>query len=102
MKNDTKKKCQQQFSNFYCCKTNRVCGEAPYAAKGVKMCSKCHNILRSICSKVTCRDENGKKPNMVKPACENGEILNEVAKVDSEGDERDDMEVMDEKGYDRE
>ena len=35
--------------------------------KGLQHCLNCHNILKSICSKAKCRNEEGKKPVRIKP-----------------------------------
>ena len=68
-KENLKAEQQARTSAFYRCKTSCVCEQVPCEAKGLQECSACHNILKSICSRVQCRDENGGKPSMIKPAC---------------------------------
>ena len=52
---------------FYKCKFQCVCEERKCAALGLKECSKCGNILRSVCSKAGCKEDQ-QKPFMILPA----------------------------------
>ena len=49
---------------FYKCKENCVC-DGKCKALGLKECPGCHNVLRSVCSKIACRGEDGTKPVMI-------------------------------------
>ena len=44
-----------------------TCDKKPCRAYGLKQCPVCHNNLKSICSKVSCRTDE-KKPTMILPA----------------------------------
>ena len=52
---------------FYLCKTKCVCGEAICKALEMKECSICHNVIKSACSKASCKID-GAKPKMILPA----------------------------------
>ena len=51
---------------FYC-KTKCFCGEAICKAIQMKQCSVFHNVIKSACSKASCK-VNGEKPEMILPA----------------------------------
>lgn len=52
---------------FYKCKETCTCHKSKCEASGLKECSSCHNILRSVCGKAACR-KNGKRPLMISSA----------------------------------
>ena len=52
---------------FYRCKDHCVCGKSKCEAAGLKECSNCHNILRSVCGRAACKID-GKCPQMIFPA----------------------------------
>lgn len=56
---------EEQKVTFLRCKENCVCDSEKCKAAGLKQCPKCKNVLRSICSRVGCRSEDGKKPKMI-------------------------------------
>ena len=49
---------------FYKCKETCMCHKSKCEALGLKECSSCHNVLRSIRGKVGCW-KNGKRPMMI-------------------------------------
>ena len=58
---------REQKGLFYKCKEICVCGKSICEAAGLKECPKCHDILRSVCSKAGCKID-GKCPQMILPA----------------------------------
>ena len=58
---------------FYLCKTKCFCGEAICKAIQMKECSVCHNVIKSACSKASCK-VNGEKPEMILPAAATSSI----------------------------
>ena len=69
-KEKTKTDQQHRISTFHRCKMQCTCDTQPCQAKGLRECSHCHNILKSVCSRTQCRQEDGSKPPMIKPSCE--------------------------------
>ena len=69
---ERKSKLQQQIKTFYKCTEECTCGKNVCAANKLRECSCCHNVLKSTCSKASCRGKTGLKPNMIKPFCEIG------------------------------
>jgi len=49
---------------FYKCKDRFGCHSIPCEALKLKECPYCHNILRSVCGKLACRN-NGERPVMI-------------------------------------
>ena len=67
-----KSKQQHQIEAFYKYKKECTCGKNVCAAIKLRQCSCCHNVLKSTCSKASCRGKTGSKPLMIKPFCEIG------------------------------
>ena len=72
LKEKSKEDQQNRISAFHRCKIQCSCDSQPCQAKGLRECSQCHNILRSVCSRAQCKKEDGSKPPMLKPFCEEG------------------------------
>jgi hypothetical protein len=66
-KQDAINKKEEVKEAFILCKVRCICREIKCKAIGWKECSICHNIMRSVCSKVGCRVD-GRKPEMILPA----------------------------------
>ena len=64
-KKATGEKRQNDKEAYYRCLKSCQCDTKTCAALQLKQCESCHNILKSICSKSTCRGEDGSKPNMI-------------------------------------
>ena len=62
------KRSLKEIEIFYNCNTVCKCEGRKCKATGLKEYRNCHNILKSICSKVT-RKVDGKQPYMILPAC---------------------------------
>lgn len=71
---------------FYKCKEACMCHKSKCEASGLKECSSCHNVLRSICGKVGC-GKNGKRPMMIYPSV--GRKINARQSVNNENDSED-------------
>ena len=71
-KEKAKQETQNRISMFHQCKNGCICNNTPCQAKGLQECSRCHNILRSVCSRTKCKGEDGSKPLMIKQAVPNG------------------------------
>ena len=52
------------IERFIRCKDQCVCLQVPCMAAGLKRCTICHNVLKSNCTKSSCRGESGEKPKM--------------------------------------
>ena len=63
-----------------------MCHKSKCEASGLKECSSCHNVLRSIGGKVGCR-KNGKRPMMIYPSV--GREINVRQSVNKENDSKD-------------
>ena len=82
---------------FFKCKDKCVCLKPSGKCNATKLkeCPVCHNILRSVCSKASCKSDDGKKPEMVIPFCQKStrglkrKLVNEY-----DTDESDDENVM--------
>ena len=57
-KQATKDKKEKDLENFLRCRDVCVCNRTP-------CCPSCRNVMKSVCSKVACRNEDGSKPNMI-------------------------------------
>ena len=55
---------RQQLENFLRCKDVCVCQEAKCVASGFKQCTSCHAVMKSNCSKMKCKSNDGQKPTM--------------------------------------
>lgn len=86
LKKDKKSNQQQQIEAFFKCKDQCTCGKNICAASKLRECPCCHNVLKSICSKLSCRDESGSKPIMIKPICDNGSKKSLHFESDDEND----------------
>ena len=75
---------------FLLCKEKCVCGEVTCNAIAMKECSVCHNILKSTCSKASCKVD-GKRPAMILAAAAVAPIAKRkvVQKYESETEESD-------------
>ena len=73
-------------ATFYKCKETCMCHKSKCEASGLKECSSCHNVLRSIRGKVGCR-KNGKRPMMIYPSV--GRESNVRQSVNKENDSED-------------
>ena len=73
-------------ATFHQCMETCMCHKSKCEASGLKQCSSCHNVLRSICGKVGCR-ENGKRPVMIYPSV--GRNINVRQSVKKENDSED-------------
>lgn len=71
-KDKEKIKQQEKVTAFHRWKEDCVCGNKPYAAKGLQLCPNCGNILKSTCCKAKCRDEEGKNAVMIEPIFDRG------------------------------
>ena len=71
---------------FHKCKETCVSHKSKCEASGLKECSSCHNVLRSICGKVGGR-KNGKRPMMIYPSV--GRKINVRQSVNKENDSED-------------
>ena len=61
----SKEKKKIDFENFMRCKSSCVCEQFPCYAAGLKQCPSCNDVLKSVCSKVKCRNKDGSKPVML-------------------------------------
>ena len=50
---------------FFRCKSACVCNESPCCASRLKQCPSCSDVLKSVCSKLKCRKQDGSKPTMI-------------------------------------
>ena len=66
-KEEAKKKKEEMKETFIKCKTQCTCLQRKCLASGLKQCPICLNVLRSVCSKISCK-VNGIKPLMILPA----------------------------------
>ena len=62
----SKKKKQTEREMFYRCKEECICNESPCCALRLQQCPSCNDVLKSTCSKLKCRNENGSKPSMIR------------------------------------
>ena len=71
-KTTAQEKKRMELASFYKCKDACVCLKPSGKCNATKLkeCPVCHNILPSVCSNAACRGEDGKKPEMVIPFCE--------------------------------
>ena len=56
---------QQSREAFYQCKLKCVCKEEICRASGLKECSSCHDILKSVCTKAGCKQPGRQRPIMI-------------------------------------
>ena len=54
-KERAKQEIQNRVSMFHQCKNGCTCNNTPCQAKGLQECSRCHNILLSVCSRTKCK-----------------------------------------------
>ena len=87
-KDERTEKKQMQKEAFYRCKERCVC-EGVCEARGLKQCSSCHNILKSVCTKAGCRDEGGQRPMMILTA---GSACSSRTRLEERFDESEDDE----------
>lgn len=55
-KKEKKSKQQQRTADFLKCKEKCVCEKNVCAASRLQECPSCHNVLKSVCSKASCRE----------------------------------------------
>ena len=92
MQEQMKKDQQNRISIFHCCREKCTCEARICKAKGLCECPLCHNILKSVCSRMLCRHEYGSNPMMVKPSCEKVIPRHKLCFSDDEDIEDDDDE----------
>ena len=71
-KKEKKYKQQQEIEAFFKCKEKCTCDKNVCAATKLQECACCHNVLKSTCSKASCRGETGSKTTMIKLFCDIG------------------------------
>ena len=67
-KEDRKKNKEEQKQAFLRCKDECMCKTRTCHAINLKQCSICHDILKSMCTKIACKGNDGSKPKMIQPA----------------------------------
>ena len=65
---DRKKNKEEQKQAFLRCKDECMCKTRTCHAINLKQCSICHDILKSMCTKMACKGNYGSKPKMIQPA----------------------------------
>ena len=85
---------EERKETFIRCKTKCSCNQKKCLALGLKQCSVCLNVLRSVCSKAACRVD-GEKPAMILPAKQQSFPSKRLFEADSdEEDDEDDIEEL--------
>ena len=92
-KKEKKSNQQHQIEIFFKCKEECTCGKDVCAATKLRECPCCHNVLKSTCSKASCRGETGSKPIMIKPFCDIG--LKKSIQFESDEDDIEDGDADD-------
>ena len=90
------KKKEETTERFIRCKEVCSCKQAKCAATGLKQCPVCKNVLKSLCSKATCKVD-GVKPTMILPAgkevCKSGRRKKLFEELDEEEEDATDEEA---------
>ena len=60
-----KKEKEDQTRAFLLCKEMCCCKKKRCDALGLKQCSNCYDVLKSVCSKAACQNDDGTKPQMI-------------------------------------
>ena len=55
---------EENTEKFLRCKSRCMCNQQKCQASGLKQCTYCGSVLKSVCSKAACR-KDGKKPQMI-------------------------------------
>ena len=85
---------------FYRCKAKCVC-EGECRAKLLRECPNCHSVMKSTCSKASCK-RDGKKPVMLRAASSTMPVTRKrkVLSSSDDDDDVDDLESSDDSGGD--
>ena len=92
MQEQTKKDQQNCIYTFHRCKEKCTSEALLCKEKGLCGCPQCHNIMKSVCSRLQFRHEDGSEPMMIKSSCEKVKRRHELRFSDSEDVEDDDDE----------